>query len=30
MVIEAEKYLPALGKIGDTIFGRWAAPIQGT
>jgi GMP synthase (glutamine-hydrolysing) len=30
MMVEAEKYLPALGKIGDTIFGRWAAPIQGT
>jgi GMP synthase (glutamine-hydrolysing) len=30
MVVAAERYLPALGKIGDTIFGRWAAPIQGT
>jgi GMP synthase-like glutamine amidotransferase len=30
MMVEAEKYLPTLGKIGDTIFGRWATPIQGT
>jgi GMP synthase (glutamine-hydrolysing) len=30
IVVEAEKHLPALGKLGDTIFGRWAAPIQGT
>jgi GMP synthase (glutamine-hydrolysing) len=30
IVVEAEKHLPALGKVGDTIFGRWAAPIQGT
>ena len=30
IVVEAEKHLPALGKIGDTIFGRWASPIQGT
>ncbi len=30
ILVEAEQRLPALGKIGDTIFGRWAAPIQGT
>ena len=24
------KHLPKLGEIGATIFGRWAAPIQGT
>jgi GMP synthase (glutamine-hydrolysing) len=30
IVVEAERHLPALGKIGDTIFGRWAGPIQGT
>ena len=26
----APHHLPALGGIGETIFGRWAAPIQGT
>jgi len=26
----APHYLPALGEIGATIFGRWAAPIEGT
>ena len=30
IVVEAERHLPALEKIGDTIFSRWAAPIQGT
>jgi len=30
MMVDAEKHLPALGKIGDAIFGRWASPIQGT
>lgn len=30
ILVEAEKHLPALGRIGDTIFGRWASPIQGT
>ena len=30
IVVDAEKHLPALGRIGDTIFGRWASPIQGT
>jgi GMP synthase (glutamine-hydrolysing) len=30
MLIDAEKHLPTLGKIGDTIFSRWAGPIQGT
>jgi GMP synthase (glutamine-hydrolysing) len=24
------RHLPGLGKIAETIFGRWAAPIQGT
>ena len=26
----APQHLPALGRIGETIFSRWAAPIQGT
>jgi GMP synthase (glutamine-hydrolysing) len=30
ILVEAERHLPALGRIGDTIFGRWASPIQGT
>lgn len=30
IMLEAEQRLPALGKIADTIFGRWASPIQGT
>ncbi len=30
MLIDAEKHLPTLGKVGDTIFGHWAGPIQGT
>jgi GMP synthase (glutamine-hydrolysing) len=29
-VAHAPEYLPALSKIGATIFSRWAAPIQGT
>ena len=29
-VAHAPDYLPALSKIGNTIFSRWAAPIQGT
>jgi GMP synthase (glutamine-hydrolysing) len=29
-VAHAPDYLPALSDIGATIFGRWAAPIQGT
>jgi GMP synthase (glutamine-hydrolysing) len=29
-VAQAPDFLPALGKIGETIFSRWAAPIQGT
>jgi GMP synthase (glutamine-hydrolysing) len=29
-VARAPEYLPELGKIGGTIFSRWAAPIQGT
>ncbi len=30
IMLEAERHLPALGRIGATIFGRWAGPIQGT
>jgi len=30
MVIEAEKHFATLRRIGDTIFGHWASPIQGT
>jgi GMP synthase (glutamine-hydrolysing) len=30
MLVDAEKHLSTLGKVGDTIFGRWAGPIQGT
>jgi GMP synthase (glutamine-hydrolysing) len=30
ILVEAERHLPALGRLGDTIFGRWASPIQGT
>ncbi len=30
IMVEAEQHLPALGRLGDTIFGRWASPIQGT
>jgi hypothetical protein len=30
ILVEAERHLPALGRIGETIFGRWASPIQGT
>jgi GMP synthase (glutamine-hydrolysing) len=30
ILVEAERHLPALGSIGDKIFGRWASPIQGT
>jgi GMP synthase (glutamine-hydrolysing) len=29
-VAHAPEHLPALSTIGATIFGRWAAPIQGT
>jgi len=29
-VAKAPEYLPELSKIGNTIFSRWAAPIQGT
>jgi GMP synthase (glutamine-hydrolysing) len=29
-VARAPEYLPALREIGARIFGRWAAPIQGT
>jgi GMP synthase (glutamine-hydrolysing) len=30
IMLEAERHLPALGRIGSTIFSRWAGPIQGT
>jgi GMP synthase (glutamine-hydrolysing) len=30
ILVEAERHLPALGSIGNTIFSRWASPIQGT
>jgi len=30
ILASAPRYLPRLGKIGETIFSRWAAPIQGT
>jgi hypothetical protein len=30
ILTKAADYLPQLGEIGTTIFGRWAAPIQGT
>jgi GMP synthase (glutamine-hydrolysing) len=30
MIAQAPQYLPKLGHIGAAIFGRWAAPIQGT
>jgi GMP synthase (glutamine-hydrolysing) len=26
----APRYLPHLGQVAETVFGRWAAPIQGT
>jgi GMP synthase (glutamine-hydrolysing) len=29
-VARAPEYLPALSRVGATIFSRWAAPIQGT
>lgn len=30
ILVSAPRHLVDLGKIGETIFGRWAAPIQGT
>jgi GMP synthase (glutamine-hydrolysing) len=30
IMLDAERHLPALGRIGSTIFSRWAGPIQGT
>jgi hypothetical protein len=30
ILTKSADYLPQLGEIGTTIFGRWAAPIQGT
>lgn len=30
ILVEAEQHLPALSRVGDTIFTRWASPIQGT
>jgi GMP synthase (glutamine-hydrolysing) len=30
IVAAAPRYLPALAEVGETIFSRWASPIQGT
>ncbi|HZO83118.1 MAG TPA: gamma-glutamyl-gamma-aminobutyrate hydrolase family protein [Candidatus Binataceae bacterium] len=30
ILAQAPEHLPRLGEIAETIFGRWAAPIQGT
>lgn len=30
IMLDAERHLPALGRIGSAIFSRWAGPIQGT
>jgi GMP synthase (glutamine-hydrolysing) len=30
ILARAPEYLPRLGEIAETIFGRWAGPIQGT
>jgi len=30
ILASAPQHLAGLGKIAETIFGRWAAPIQGT
>jgi GMP synthase (glutamine-hydrolysing) len=30
IVADAERHLPRLNQIGETIFSRWARPIQGT
>jgi len=30
ILAEAPRHLPKLGQIGETIFARWASPIQGT
>jgi len=30
ILADAPKHLPQLNRIGETIFSRWAAPIQGT
>ena len=30
LLADGTKYLPQLDRIGETIFARWAAPIQGT
>ena len=29
MVAEAAEFMPALEQIADTVFSRWASPIQG-
>jgi GMP synthase (glutamine-hydrolysing) len=29
MIAQADEFLPALEKISDTVFSRWASPIQG-
>ena len=28
-IAQADEFLPALEKISDTVFSRWASPIQG-
>ena len=30
MIAQADEFAPALEKISDTVFSRWASPIQGT
>ncbi len=30
MIAQADEFTPALEKISDTVFSRWASPIQGT
>ena len=30
MIAREEEHAPAMERLSDTIFGRWAAPIQGT
>ncbi len=29
MIAQAAEFLPTLEKISDTVFARWASPIQG-
>ncbi len=30
MIAQAAEFMPSLEKISDSVFSRWAAPIQGT